>query len=172
MHVPAVLRSRNGRIALGALAVALVIALIVIWETADRQPTANNVSRNFRACLLTATPDATDARTAQAVWTGLQQAASSGKVNSEHLPLTVVAPAAAQPYFNGAIAQHCGLVVSVGTAMAPAVEAAAAANPHQHFLLVGAPSTKPNIDSLPASATKDTAAEVKTFVMKLRPPGH
>jgi basic membrane lipoprotein Med (substrate-binding protein (PBP1-ABC) superfamily) len=168
MHMPAALQSRNRRIALGAVVAVLVIAPIVIWTTADDQPIANNVSRNFRACLLTATPDATDARTAQAVWTGLQKAASTGKVNSEHLPLTVVAPAAAQPYFNGAIAQHCGLVVSVGTAMAPAVEAAAAANPHQHFLLVGAPSTRPNIASLTVPATKDTAAEVTTYVMRHR----
>lgn len=86
--------------------------------------------------------------------------------------MTTAAPTAALPYFNGAVAQHCSLVISVGTTMVPAVNSAAVANPHQQFLIVGATSGTSNVSSLPALATKDTTAEVKAFVMKLQSTGH
>jgi basic membrane lipoprotein Med (substrate-binding protein (PBP1-ABC) superfamily) len=136
--------------ALAAIAAAVVAAL-ALAGTGHPAVVANNVSRNFRACLLTDGADTADAQTIQAAWAGLQRASATGRVNAERLPLGTSDPTAALPYFNGAVQQHCGVIISVGTAIKPAVEKAAAANSGQRFILVGALSPRANITGIPPS---------------------
>ena len=159
---------------LAAVLVALAVVFIVTRLSARPAVVANNVSRNFRVCLLTRTAgaaDPTDAQTAQAVWAGLQQAAATGRVNAERLPIATAdtAVATALPYFNGAVQQHCGLIVSVGAAMSPAVNAAAAAaaNSGQKFLIVGAASNRGNVTGMPVLTAGATTAKVYSTVMDM-----
>ncbi|MEU9451359.1 hypothetical protein [Streptomyces sp. NPDC048277] len=159
-------------------AVALLAALsLTALLTGDRsaQPRAANVSRNFRACLLVSPAGATDARLSQASWQGMQDAARSGGVNAERFPAPTVDAKAALPYFNGAVQHHCELIVTVGTGMRPATEAAARANPRQQFVIIGAASAQPRVSAIAApagpgkeQAGKALAAQVSAFITDRR----
>ncbi|MCW2873009.1 hypothetical protein [Actinacidiphila oryziradicis] len=153
----------------GAVAAAVVVARVTVLLTGGGtgRPRADNVSRNFRACLLVSPANATDARLAKAAWEGMQDAAKSGHVNAQRFPTPTIDAKAALPYFNGTVQQHCGVIITVGTGMKPATEAAATANPHQEFAVVGAASTRPHISAIAASdSAKDLAGKVETFITR------
>ncbi|MER6081002.1 hypothetical protein [Streptomyces sp. NPDC001833] len=144
-----------------AVLVAALSLTALLAGGGSGRPRAANVSRNFRACLLVSPAGATDARLSQASWQGMQDAARSGGVNAERFPAPTIDAKAALPYFNGAVQHHCGLIVTVGTGMRPATEAAARANPHQEFVIIGAASARPHISAIaaPADAGKDQAGQ-------------
>ena len=149
----------------GGACLAILLTAVATAELLPRHARGvDNVSRNFRACLLTATADTTDAQTTQAVWAGLQQVAAAGHVNAERQPMTITDPARTLPYFNGLVQQRCDVIVSVGSAMAPAVQAAAAANGHQRFLIVGATSANHNVTSLPTLTPDATKARITALI--------
>jgi basic membrane lipoprotein Med (substrate-binding protein (PBP1-ABC) superfamily) len=157
---------RRAKAAAASVAVLAVVAGFLVWHGSGNKPaTVNNVSRNYRACLMTDSADTADAQTAQEVWAGVQRAASTGKVNAERLPLTSPDPRQALPYFNGAVQQHCGIIVAVGAAMKPATENAAAENTGQHFILVGATSSHTNIVTVTASDADGVSDAVYADVM-------
>ncbi|MEU9406989.1 hypothetical protein AB0E08_15080 [Streptomyces sp. NPDC048281] len=159
-------------------AVTLLAALtltVLIGGDRSARPEAANVSRNFRACLLVSPAGATDARLSQASWQGMQDAARSGGVNAERFPAPTIDAKAALPYFNGAVQHHCELIVTVGTGMKPATEAAARANPHQQFVIIGATSAHPRVAAIAAPAEpekeeagKELADKVSTFITARR----
>ncbi|WP_406441880.1 hypothetical protein OHB00_38370 [Streptomyces sp. NBC_00631] len=139
------------------------------------QPRAANVSRNFRACLLVSPAGATDARLSQASWQGMQDAARSGGVNAQRFEAPTIDAKAALPYINGAVQHHCGLIVTVGAGMRPATEAAARANPHQEFVIVGATSARPHVSAIAApddpgkdQAGREVADKVSAFIAARR----
>jgi basic membrane lipoprotein Med (substrate-binding protein (PBP1-ABC) superfamily) len=133
-------------------------------------PQAANVSGNFRACLLVSPANATDARLSQASWQGMQDAVRSGGVNAQRIPAPTIDAKAALPYFNGAVQHHCELIVTVGTGMKPATEAAARANPHQEFVIIGATSARPHVAAIaaPDGSTEGLAGRVSTFIANRR----
>ncbi|MFJ9559155.1 hypothetical protein ACIRQQ_03820 [Streptomyces fuscichromogenes] len=160
-------------IAAATAAVLLAAVSLTALLAADRgtHPRAANVSRNYRACLLVSPAGATDARLSQESWQGMQDAARSGEVNAERFPTPTIDAKAALPYFNGAVQHHCELIVTVGTGMKPATEAAARANPHQQFVIIGATSAHPHISAIAAPADpgrdqagKELADRVSAFV--------
>jgi basic membrane lipoprotein Med (substrate-binding protein (PBP1-ABC) superfamily) len=159
-------------VGLGALVLiaAATTTLLLVIKPSPRAPIAANVSRNLRACLLTTTTNATDAQTTAAVWAGLQKASATGHVNAERLPLPTNDPKAALPYFNGAVQQHCALIISVGNTMEPAVASAAAADENQRFVVVGATGSepnmsRPNITAIPQAASDSVTSAVYARVM-------
>ncbi|MEU9242228.1 hypothetical protein [Streptomyces sp. NPDC048385] len=160
-------------IAAATAAVLVAVLSLTVLLAGDRsaQPRAANVSRNFRACLLVSPAGATDTRLSQASWQGMQDAARSGGVNAQRFPTPTIDAKAALPYFNGAVQHHCELIVTVGTGMRPATEAAARANPHQEFVIVGAGSARPHISAITApddpakeQAGKELADRVSAFI--------
>ncbi|MEV5952391.1 hypothetical protein AB0M11_01200 [Streptomyces sp. NPDC051987] len=162
--------------AVTAAALLAVLSLAVLLPgDGSTQPRAANVSRNFRACLLVSPAGATDARLSQASWRGMQDAARSGGVNAQRFPAPTVDAKAALPYFNGAVQHHCRLIVTVGTGMRPATEAAARANPHQEFVIIGAAPARPHIAAIAApddpgkdQAEEDLADKVSAFIAARR----
>lgn len=150
------------------LTVVSLTALLSGGGTAS--PQAANVSGNFRACLLVSPSNATDSRLSEASWRGLQDAARSGGVNAQRFPAPTIDAKAALPYFNGAVQHHCELIVTVGTGMKPATEAAARANPHQEFVIIGATSTRPHISAIaaPSDPGKELTRKVSAFITSRR----
>ncbi|MFE4963398.1 hypothetical protein [Streptomyces sp. NPDC056660] len=165
-----------------AVAAAMAVVLLAVLSltallTGDRsdRPRAANVSRNFRACLLVSPAGATDARLSQVSWQGMQDAARSGGVNAQRFPTPTIDAEDALPYFNGAVQHHCELIVTVGTGMKAATEAAAHANPHQEFVIIGATSARPHISAIAApdnpgkeEAGKELAEKVSAFIADRR----
>ncbi|MFD8721414.1 hypothetical protein ACFV2H_26365 [Streptomyces sp. NPDC059629] len=144
----------RGHPVIAATTAAVLLAVLsltaLLTGGGSTQPQAANVSRNFRACLLVSPAGAADARLSQVSWQGMQDAARSGGVNAQRFQAPTIDAKAALPYFNGAVQHHCELIVTVGTGMKPATEAAARANPHQEFVIVGATSARPHISAIAA----------------------
>ncbi|MEU6227584.1 hypothetical protein [Streptomyces sp. NPDC047042] len=160
---------RHPALAGGAIAVAAALAVtltvFLVTDNGTPRPRADNVSRNFRACLLVSPAGATDAQLSRSTWQGMQEAAGTGHVNAQRFPTPTIDAKAALPYINGAVQQRCGVIIAVGSGMKPATEAAAAANPHQRFALVGAASSHPGIASITASDnSKDLPSKVKALI--------
>ena len=156
----------------GAVTAVVVVTLSILLTGNDApSPGADNVSRNFRACLLVSPTNATDAGLARAAWQGMQQAARAGHVNAQRFPTPTIDAKAALPYINGAVQRHCGLIIAVGAGMKPATEAAATANPHQRFALVGGASSHPRIAAVAATdGSKGLSAKVESLIARLTPP--
>ena len=166
------LRTRRGQIVTGVAAACVagaVVGIVVTSGSSNSSKTvvANNVSRNYRACLMNDASDTADASTAQAAWAGLQKAAASGHVNAERLLLGGTTPEAAAPYLNGAVEQHCGLIVAVGGGMASAVDHSATSNTHQEFLLVGGSSTRSNVRTIAAASPANVTSATYSLVMSM-----
>ncbi|WP_369387250.1 hypothetical protein AB5J72_06215 [Streptomyces sp. CG1] len=133
----------------------------MIWlamPTPGHRITANNISRNFRACLFT---DQRNVQTAQPVWTGMQAAARTTPVNAQR----IVAPNGTTndllPYANSLVQRKCGLILAIGADLHDTVRTAAQHNPHQHFLYTGKPIPLSNVQQL-GKPTADTAKSLVT----------
>ncbi|MEU9243755.1 BMP family ABC transporter substrate-binding protein [Streptomyces sp. NPDC048385] len=138
--------------AAGTLVVTGLLAwLAIALLTPPRAPkvVANNISRNFRACLIN---DQHDSAMAQSVWSSLQQATSGAAVNAQHLEIPKSGTAASLPYINSLVQRHCGLIISVGPDLHDAVTTAARHNPHQRFIIVGSPIKLANVRSFSPAA--------------------
>lgn len=123
--------------AAGALvATGLLTWLAVALLTGPRTPkiVANNISRNFRACLVNGQQDAS---MAQPIWSSLQKAASGAAINAQHIQVPKGSTAASLPYVNSLVQRKCGLIISVGPELHDAVATAARHNPHQRFITMG-----------------------------------
>jgi basic membrane lipoprotein Med (substrate-binding protein (PBP1-ABC) superfamily) len=109
---------------------------------------AHNISRNFRACLITSEPDQP---TAQTAWSGLQNAARTTPVNAQRIitPSTATTTTALLPYIESLVQRECGLIISTGPHLDAAITAAAKNHPHQHFVTTGTPIALPNVTTLP-----------------------
>ncbi|MCE3033689.1 hypothetical protein [Streptomyces sp. CMSTAAHL-2] len=147
----------------------LLVWISVAMLTAPRTPkvVANNISRNFRACLVN---DQQDAAMAQPVWSSLQNAASGAAINAQHIQVPKDAKTASLPYINSLVQRKCGLIISVGPGLQQAMITAARNNPHQRFITMG-PSVKlPNVHSFPPT---DRSAVISAVQQASRPrPSH
>lgn len=165
------LRTRRGQLATGIAALCVVGAVVGIVVTSGGGSTktaaVSNVSRNYRVCLMNDASDTADASTAQAAWAGLQKAAASGHVNAERLLLGGTTSEVAAPYLNGAVQQHCGLIVAVGGDMASAIDRSATSDTHQEFLLVGGSSTRANVRTIAAADPAKVTSATYSLVMGL-----
>jgi hypothetical protein len=160
------------RMALGAAAcvVAGTIAAVIVVESGSGRPaSSHNVSRNYRVCLLSEAKGGagTPAAAVEATWAGLQRAAASGKVNAERLPLAGTSAPDASPYFNGALQQHCGLIVSVGPDLTTAVDRSAATHRSQQYLLVGGTSSRGNVHTIGLGDPSVITSQTYSMVMSL-----
>ena len=90
----------------------------------------------FSACLVTNTHGINDRSFNQLSWAGMLAAAAAdpGKITVRYLVSTTVADYAAN--IDAFIAENCGLIITVGSTMAPATELAAKANPRRKFAIV------------------------------------
>lgn len=142
--------------------IGAALALILIGsDTHPRHVMANNISRNFRACLVTSDPGSP---AAQAGWAGLRAAANSGPVNSQRIitPPSATTTEALLPYLESLVQRKCGLIIGAGPHLNAAVTAAAAKNPHQHFLIASTASKSPNVTALPTLSAHDVANAVRS----------
>lgn len=132
-------------LAIATAATGLILGL----HGAPDQPkiVANNISRNFRACLITSAPDQPDARTA---WSGLQSAAHTGHVNAQRIitPRSATSPSALAPYIASLVQRQCGLIISAGPHLDAPLATAAKQHPRQLFLTTGTPLALPNATTL------------------------
>ncbi|WP_157856193.1 hypothetical protein [Actinacidiphila yeochonensis] len=161
------LRHRSRRFLLAAAVIALVtvgaavtLCVLLTGGSHGTRVTADNISRRFRACLITSDPDQPAAR---ASWAGLQEAARTDAVNSQR----IVTPASARtakellPYVDSLVQRQCGLIVSAGPRLDQAIAQAAEAQPAQRFLTTGSPVGLPNTTALPDPTSADVAAAVR-----------
>ncbi|MFF3920171.1 hypothetical protein ACFYZB_43505 [Streptomyces sp. NPDC001852] len=170
MNLPFRLHHRPRRVRLIAAAGALVATGLLAWLavallTGPQTPkiVANNISRNFRACLVN---DQQDATMAQPVWSSLQNAASGAAINAQRIQVPKGSTAASLPYVNSLVQRKCGLIISVGPGLHEAVATAAQHNPHQRFITMG-PSVKlPNVRSY---SPTDRSAVISAVQQAARP---
>ncbi|MCX3058380.1 type 1 periplasmic-binding domain-containing protein [Streptomyces beihaiensis] len=133
--------------ATAALATTGLLAwLAVTLPAGPKSPAfvANNISGNYRACLINSRRDE---GVAQPVWSALQEATHGAPVNLQHTLVPKSGTAASLPYLNGLVQRHCGLIISVGPDLHTAVTTAARRNPHQRFIAIGRPVGLPNVRS-------------------------
>ncbi|GHF41515.1 hypothetical protein GCM10010359_50210 [Streptomyces morookaense] len=138
----ALARLRSHRRAwIAVLICAAVIAGLVIWIAGSGDDTprikANNISRNFRACLLT---DTSDAAATAPLWSGMQDAARTTPVNAQRIVAPTTTTPDLVPYVNSLVSRKCGLIIAAGINLHDAVATAAQHNPHQQFLYTGNPT--------------------------------
>lgn len=132
-----------------AIAAGLAVWVVVSWLSGSHthRIVANNISRNFRACLIT---DQQDTTAAQSAWAGIQDAARSIPVNAQRLTVSSTTTAPLIPYVNSLVQRKCGLIISVDATLHAAVATSAQHNPHQQFLNTSQqPISLPNVRNLP-----------------------
>jgi basic membrane lipoprotein Med (substrate-binding protein (PBP1-ABC) superfamily) len=159
------LRSRPKAVYWTGAAIVIIVAIITdVVVMANRstptQPVAyTNISRNFKACLLTTTADTTEATPD---WVEVQAAAQNRPINAQH----VVAPSGSTselvPYLNSLLALHCQLIITAGPDLSAALGTVAKAHPQQQFANISQAATvSRNIHDLP-NATPAAIADLVT----------
>ncbi len=162
MHLPVSLHNRPRRVRLMAAAGVLLTTGLLAWLalallTGSSSPkfVANNISRNYRACLINTQHDE---NIAQPVWSYLQKATHGSAINLQHITVPKSGTATSIPYINGLVQRHCGLIISLGPGLHTAITKAARSNPHQRFITIGKPVNLPNVQSY---SPTDRSAAVK-----------
>jgi basic membrane protein A and related proteins len=112
---------------------------------ASSTPTAATTA--FKACEVTDTGGINDRSFNASAYQGLKvaHAADSG-ISYTYLQSNSTSDYT--PNINTLLAQHCGIIITVGFDMASATQKAAKANPNQKFAIIDYPENIPNIKSL------------------------
>jgi basic membrane lipoprotein Med (substrate-binding protein (PBP1-ABC) superfamily) len=165
------LRLQGPRLWITVLTCAVVVTGLAIWIATRGDGTAhikaNNISRNFRACLLT---DGRDAQSSGDLWAGMQEAARTTPVNAQRIVAPATTTASLVPYVNSMVARKCGLIIAAGPDLHDAVATAAQHNPHQEFLYTGNLIHLANVTSLPHPTRDSISTLVKTAAQKQHHP--
>lgn len=150
-------------VAVAAAGVTLGISITQHDRARPRPISYRNISRNFRACLLTSGAPTDLSRD---TWHAMQKAGSHAAINAQHINAPEVPAAQLAPYLNSLIAMHCGLIVTAGMSISSTVETAARKHPKQEFLTVGKSSKHgpTNVHALGRSA--HIAPSVTRFVLR------
>ncbi|MGW8329915.1 hypothetical protein ACWGLE_18680 [Streptomyces sp. NPDC055897] len=115
----------------------LVVA-VVAWfiSSAPDRPkvTANNISRNYRACLLA---DQANSQAASPIWSAMQDAAQTTAVNAQRITAPDGKAEVLLPYANSLIQRKCGVIIAVGDDLHDTINVTAQKNPHQEFVYIG-----------------------------------
>jgi basic membrane protein A and related proteins len=132
---------------------AAVLLLTVFDNGASNKPVARSqrlpsqaITPPFKACLATNSAGIADKSLNQATWAGFNDAQSAGKTLASYLPSI-----AARDYRASiGVLEHneCGLIVTVGAAMAKATIESAKLAPSQHFVIVDSPGNGSNVQGL------------------------
>lgn len=138
------------------LIAAIVTIVIITSQPAPTRPAAyNNISRNFKTCLLTTTADtaltATD-------WAAIQTATQNRPINAQHLVAPTGPTETLIPYLNSLLALHCQLIISAGTDLTATLTTVAKNHPQQRFanispIKTGLRNVRDLADDAPASIT-------------------
>ncbi len=147
-----------------ALAAATAVG-ISLWSSGGK-PSAEsrNASVNPHVCLVTRTADPLNAALITATWKALQQAARAGRANAQRIPVPSAATAVALPYVNGAVSQHCRVVIAVGAPLAAALDAAARDQQQTRFVLVGAQSTDSSVVSVTGLSGEQLTSRIASLL--------
>jgi basic membrane protein A len=139
-----------------------VLALIVAGCAKPSSSTPTTTAHVFKACMVTDTGGIHDKSFNQSSYAGLLAAkAADSNISTTYLPSTSSADYATN--ITTFIHDKCGIIVTVGFLMGPATEAAAKANPKQHFAIVDcsyasdclSKPVEPNIDQLVYNTVQD-----------------
>jgi basic membrane protein A and related proteins len=110
----------------------------------------------FLGCMVTDTGGINDKSFNQSAWEGMQEAAAANSnVTVKYLPSQSESDYV--PNINQFISEKCGIIVTVGFAMGPATQTAAAKNPAQDFAIIDNSYGKviKNIDTLVYNTVQD-----------------
>jgi basic membrane lipoprotein Med (substrate-binding protein (PBP1-ABC) superfamily) len=152
-------------------AVGALTLLAAMWFGGPHAPriVANNISRNFRACLIS---DSNGAAGALSAWAGMQQATHTAPINAQRIQTPTATTPTALPYINSLVQRHCGLIISAGTDLHDAVDTAAQHNPHQRFINIGPPIQQPNVQNLPTATPSLISDIVRSAAQGAHPQLH
>jgi basic membrane lipoprotein Med (substrate-binding protein (PBP1-ABC) superfamily) len=149
----------------GLIAAALAAAGGILLSTGSGSPAQVTAAQRHytaeQACLLTDSHGIA-ARPASAVWAGMEDASRATSARVTYLmvegPPTT---AAAIPYANSLVIQHCNVVLAVGAPQTSAISAVAPRTPATAFISIGGgtASAKGNLKTIGFSA--DTETQVK-----------
>jgi basic membrane protein A and related proteins len=125
-------------------------------STASTGTATGSAAGKFLGCMVTDTGGINDKSFNQSAWEGMQEAATANpNVTVKYLPST--AESDYVPNINQFITEKCGIIVTVGFAMGPATQTAAAKNPTQDFAIIDNSYGKviKNIDTLVYNTVQD-----------------
>jgi basic membrane lipoprotein Med (substrate-binding protein (PBP1-ABC) superfamily) len=156
-------------------AVAFAAATLIVWSSsgggADRRipPTRARVYSQQQACLLTSARGLADAAVSP-VWAGMQEASAKTKAQVSYLAVAGEQSAAnAAPYLASLAANHCDVVLTVGSAPAGAVVLDGPRFPHTRFLVIGrykaGTKARSNVSVVATGSADDTRSAVETAVV-------
>jgi basic membrane protein A and related proteins len=144
---------------------AMSVLAVIATGCAKPGKSTPAAAAKFKACMVTDTGGIHDKSFNQSSYQGILDAAAkdSGKISTTYLPSTSSADYATN--ITTFIHDKCGIIVTVGFLMGPATEAAAKANPKQHFAIVDcsyaseclSKPVEPNIDQLVYNTVQDGA---------------
>jgi len=120
----------------------------------------------FTACLLTGPSGLSDAQ-ARAVWSGMEAASSATRAQVTYLSASsgqAESVGSVTPFANTLLQQHCGVIVAVGAVEVQAVQAVAAGNAGEHFVLVGGGSVAGNVTVVPTVGVSSVSSRVASVV--------
>jgi hypothetical protein len=148
------MRIRAGWLWLVPAVLAAGLAAWALWPAAAPAPAPQ--ARQYldvSACLLTGPRGVTPGAPAAPTWAAMEKASVATHVMVSYLPAT--APADVPVLLNTLVQRRCGVIVAEDAPSAQ-VARAAAANPHQQFLLVTSAGTA--VAAVPANAAVVSAA--------------
>ncbi|WP_157535676.1 type 1 periplasmic-binding domain-containing protein [Kitasatospora mediocidica] len=153
-------------------AVAAVAILVLQMSTTHKKApplvTAANVSGRPTACLAADSGDSTTAASIQPVWAAMQEAARGTAVNVQQQIVRIDTSSQASPYLAGMVAQHCTLIIAVGSSFTDALPDITPASPTTKLLAIATPEhPAPKGIHTVTGNTSEQAAEAKRQVAAL-----
>lgn len=129
----------------GAVVIAAIAWFVVSQhgQPSRQQVAYTNVSRNYRVCFASTSPE-----TAAAAWHATQAAAAHAAINAQQVTVPTAPASQEVPYLNGLLALKCGVIITAGADLHDAATTVAKANPHQAFINVGSVLDLPNVRDL------------------------
>lgn len=124
-------------------AISAAALLLLAGCAAAPEKTADPQGSSFCARMVTNSGGLDDKSFNQSSWEGMQQAAKDFSITSDVLVSNSETDLA--PNVDQAVATGCGFILTVGYELAPATEAAAAANPDTDFAIVDETVVAPNV---------------------------
>ncbi|AYY13399.1 BMP family ABC transporter substrate-binding protein [Actinobacteria bacterium YIM 96077] len=122
--------------ALGGLALVATACGEAPDEENDTATNGEEEGADFEACMVTDEGGVDDKSFNESAWNGLQNAVDAGVINEDPSLAESNSPSDFEPNLRSMVDQDCGLIVTVGFALADATQQFAEDNPDEQFAIV------------------------------------
>lgn len=133
--------------ALVGVVAALVVAVVLVQPAAPRPVVYDNISGNFKVCLIAMA----DTASTNTVHDAVRAAQRQTPINAQTITVPDDTAARLAPYTNSLVAMRCQLIIAADQRLRGTVASSARQHPGQQFLYVGSAIELPNVHSTPVT---------------------